>query len=125
MNISGENEQDMESQSIPCQCLSDTMAGDFKRVVKDIADDIHDLTKLTFMCDVDRLGAKGDKLTALDVLWKQVQKGIFAQDNILPLERLLKDIDRCELVSKHIEPYKQKYGEYNVSRGKRRYLMQY
>ena len=120
MNRPGLNEQDMESKSIPCQFLSDMMPGDFKRVVKNIADDIHDLTKLTFMCDIDRSGAKGDRLTALSVLWKQVQKGKFAQDNILPLERLLKDIDRCDLVSKHIEPYKQKYGEHNVSRGKRK-----
>ena len=125
---SGGDEQDAyveleENHSIPCQCQSDTMLGDFKRVVKNIADDINDLSKLTFMCDVDRSNAKGDKLTALDVLRKQVQKGTFAQDNVAPLERLLKDIDRCDLVSKHIEPYKQTYGEHAVSRGKWRYLL--
>ena len=106
-----------EHGPIPCQCLSD-MIPDFKRVVKNIADHINDISKLTFMCDVEHTGPKENKLTALEILWKQVQKGRFAHDNVSPLESLLKDIDRCDLVSKYVVPYKQKYGEHAVTGGK-------
>ena len=107
-----------EHRSIPCQCLSD-MIPDFKRVLKNIAEDITDISKLTFMCDMNLTDTKQEKPTALEILQKQLQKGIFAHDNIEPLERLLKkDIDRCDLASKYIEPYKQKYGEHTTSKGK-------
>ena len=111
-----ESEPSEEHRSIPCQCLSD-MFPDFKRALKNIADDITELSKLTFMCDMNLTDTKQEKSTALEILWKQVQKGNFAHDNIEPLERLLKDIDRCDLASKHIEPYKQKYGEHTTSKG--------
>ena len=105
-------------RSIPCQCLSD-MIPDFKRVLKDIADDITELSKLIFMCDMMSLMSdnKREKTTALEILCSQYQKGKFAHDNIEPLERLLTDIDRCDLTSKYIEPYKQKYGEHTTSKG--------
>ena len=112
-----ESEPSEEHRPIPCQCLAD-MIPDFKRVLKNTADDITELSKLTFMSDTGPTSIKGEKLTALDILWKQVQKGKFAHDNVEPLERLLKDIDRCDLVSQHIDPYKQKYGEHTTSRGK-------
>ena len=112
-----ESEPSEEHRSIPCQCLSD-MIPDFKRALKNIAEDITELPKLNFMSDTNPTDVAGQKLTALDVLWKQVKKGKFAHDNIEPLECLLKDIDRCDLASKHIEPYKQKYGEHTTSRGK-------
>lgn len=112
-----ESEASEEHRSIPCQCLSD-MFPDFKRVLKNVAEDITDLSTLTFMCDMNLTDTKLEKSTALAILWKQVQKGKFAHDNIEPLERLLTDIDRCDLASKHIEPYKQKYGEHTTSKGK-------
>ena len=117
LNTATESEPSEEHRSIPCQCLSD-MIPDFKRVLKNIADDITELSKLTFMCDMSHTGIKGEKLTALDILSKQYQKGKFAHDNIEPLERLLTDIDRCDLASKHIEQYKKTYGEHTVSRRK-------
>jgi hypothetical protein len=109
-----ESESSEEHRSIPYQCLSD-MIPDFKRVLKNIAEDITELSKLSFMCDMNLTDSKP---AALEILWKQVQKGKFAHDNIEPLERLLKDIDRCDLASKHIEPYKKKYGEHTTSKGK-------
>ena len=112
-----ESEASEEHRSIPCQCLSD-MFPDFKRVLKNVAEDITDLSTLSFMCDMNLTDTKLEKSTALAILWKQVQKGKFAHDNIEPLERLLTDIDRCDLASKHIEPYKQKYGEHTTSKGK-------
>ncbi len=112
-----ESEPSEEHRSIPYQCLSD-MIPDFKRVLKNIAEDITELSKLSFMCDMNLTDSKQERLTALDILRKQVQKGNFAHDNIVPLERLLKDIDRCDLAPKHIEPYKQKYGEHTTSKGK-------
>ena len=116
-----EPESSEEHRSIPYQCLSD-MIPDFRRVLKNIAEDITDISKLTFMCDMNLTDTKQEKPTALEILQKQLQKGIFAHDNIEPLEQLLKkDIDRCDLASKYIEPYKQKYGEHTTSKGKWNY----
>ena len=97
--------------SIPHQYdhLSADMIPDFKLMVKNIAEDINDLSKLTYMCSMNN---SGTERTALDILRKLEQKGEFAHDNVLPLEGLVKRIDRCDLVSKHIELYKQKYGHY-------------
>ena len=96
------------------------MPTDFKRLVKNVANDLHskDLPKLTYMCDEHQTSCKGEGLPALDVLRKQQQKGRFAHDNIEPLESLLEDIDRHDLVKKYTEPYKRKYGEHAVNRGK-------
>ena len=112
-----ESEPSEEHRSIPCQCLSD-MIPDFKRVLKNIAEDITEIPMLMFMCDINLMDTRRETPTALEILWKQWRKGIFAHDNIEPLERLLKDIDRCDLASKYIEPYKQKYGEHTTSKGK-------
>ena len=105
-----------ERQPIPYLCQSD-MVLHFKQVVKNIADDIDKPDKLMFMCDM-MYKSFGIRASALDILWKQVEKGKFAHDNIQPLECLLTDIDRCDLITKHIDPYKQKYGEHTERRGK-------
>ena len=66
------------------------MMPDFKRLVKNVANDMHsnDLSNLTYMCDEHQTSCKGERLPALDVLRKQQQKGRFAHDNIEPLEIL-------------------------------------
>ena len=113
-----QNWSDTQSEVyLPYQSLSN-MIPDFRHVLKNIADDITEISTLVFMCDMNLMDTKQEKLTALEILWKQCQKGIFAHDNIEPLERLLKDIDRCDLASKYVEPYKQKYGKHTTSKGK-------
>ena len=47
---------------------------------------------------------------ALDVLEDLERKGKFSCYNIGPLETLLEDIKRCDLVTKYIEVYKKQYG---------------
>ena len=89
-----------------------TMLDDSKLMVKNIAEDINNLPKLMYMCGMNNTGNDRDKMTALDVFWKLEKKGKFAHDNVGPLENLLRSIDRCDLVTKHIEPYKQKYGHF-------------
>ena len=89
-----------------------TMFEDFKLIVKNTAEDINNLSKLMYMCGMNNTGSDGDKMTPLDILWKLEKRGKFAHDNIGPLESLLRSIDRCDLVTKHIEPYKQKYGRF-------------
>ena len=88
------------------------MLEDFKLMVKNITEDINDLSKLMYMCGMNNTGSDRDKLTALDIFWKLEKRGKFAHDNVRPLESLLRRIDRCDLVTKHIEPYKQKYGPF-------------
>jgi hypothetical protein len=85
------------------------MVVDFKLMVKNIAEDINDLSKLMYMRGMNNTGSDRDKINALDILWKLEKQGEFAHNNVGPLESLLRDIDRCDLVTKHIEPYKQKY----------------
>lgn len=96
------------------------MMSDFKRLVKNVANELNsnDMPNLTYMCDEHQTSCKGEGIPALDVLCKQQQKGRFAHDNIEPLEGLLEDIDRCDLVKKHVEPYKRKYGDHAVNGGK-------
>lgn len=88
------------------------MLEDFKLMVKNIAEDINDLSKLMYMCGMNNTGSDRDKMTALDIFWKLEKRGKFAHDNVGPLESLSRSIDRCDLVTKHIEPYKQKYGRF-------------
>ena len=84
---------------------------DFKRMVMNVADDIrvHELSKLRYLCGETQ---KGEDLSVLDHLQKLIEKGRFSHDNVEPLEGLLKAIDRCDLLTKHIEPYKEKYEEF-------------
>lgn len=96
-----------ENQPIP----NTTMSEDFKLMIKNITEDINDLSTLTYMCGVNNTGPDRDKTTALDVFWKLEKRGEFAHDNVKPLESLLKRISRYDLVTKHVEPYKQKYGQ--------------
>ena len=101
----------------PYQVISDrSMMEEFKLMVKNTADDINDIFKLTYMCNMNQTSSKGEDFSALDVFRKLEQKGYFAYNNIGPLEQLLVNIDRCDLVTKHIDPYKQTYGEYATSR---------
>lgn len=98
------------------------MASDFKRVVKDIAEQIDDIPKLAFMCDEDYANIKSGKLTALDILWRQVIRGSFSHDNIKPLEQLMKDIDRYDLIAKYINPHEQTYMKPTTSIGPGKYF---
>ena len=95
-----------EHRAIPCKCdhLLTDVKPEFKRMVTNIAGDIteNDLDNLKYMCDMTT------EKTALDVLRKLQQRGKFAHHNVGPLEELLKSIERCDLVSKYIESYKQK-----------------
>ena len=84
-------------------------------MVKNIAEDINNLSKLMYMCGMNSTGSDRDKLTALDILWKLEKQGKFSHNNVGPLVSLLRGIDRCDLVTKHIEPYKHKYaGEHII-----------
>ena len=87
---------------------------DYKLMIKNIAENItnpDDLSKLTYMCDISNTGSERDT-PVLDIFRKLERKGKFAHDNVRPLEDLLTNIDRYDLVTKHIEPYKQKYGRF-------------
>ena len=110
VELTSSAEGDEQSYTTPYQCISDRdMMAEFKLVVKNTADDINDTSKLTYMCDMNQTSSKGEKTSALDVFRKLEQKGNFAYNNIGPLEQLLRYIDRFDLVTKHIHPYKQKY----------------
>ena len=87
-----------------------TMLEDFKLMVKSVAEDTNDLSTLTYMCGLSNTGPDRDKMTTLDIFWMLEKRGKFAHDNVGPLESLLKRISRYDLVTKHVEPYKQKYG---------------
>lgn len=103
----------LEDTRKPIMCQSDIRTY-FKILVKNIADDITDLEKLRYMSDAVQTGQVKSQ-SALDILWVLERKGKFAYNNIGPLEKLLQDVDRCDLVSKYIVPYKQTYGELAIN----------
>lgn len=101
---------------IAVPCLSH-MIPEFKHVLNDIADEItvNQLSTLAFMYNVNLTSNQGEKLTALDILWKLIQKGTFAYDNTEPLKKLLGNIERYDLMARFVEPYQEKYGEQTKS----------
>ena len=87
------------------------LLSDFKRLVVRLGgalDDEEPKGKIRYL-HKDKLGPGGESMKALDMLERLEGKGIFSARNIDPLESLLKDSDRCDLIETHLEPYRQKY----------------
>ena len=84
---------------------------DFKRLVVHLADALDDedsRRKIRYLYK-DRLGPGGDKMKTLEILEKLEEKGVFSARKVNPLESLLRDIDRCDLIDVHLEPHKERY----------------
>lgn len=83
----------------------------FKVVVKDIANQLssEDMVKLRFFCGGSLEEGENKHRSALDLLWDMLRKGKFSHTNPEGMEKLLRDIDRCDLITMHLEGYKERY----------------
>lgn len=83
----------------------------FKVLVKDIANNLssEDLEKLSFFCGVSLGEGEKRPKSALDLLWDMLRKGKFSHTSPEGMEKLLRDIDRCDLITTHLDPFKEKY----------------
>ena len=87
-------------------------------IIKGIRDDfklmISKVSSSLRQVDVDRirylslLTDQDTEMSALKLLEILEQKGVYSHTNIKPLEDLLRNAERCDLVSEYIEPYKRK-----------------
>ena len=87
----------------PCQRRSS-----FKQMVKDTAEDmgVKDVQTIAFMHDLPDDYKTAPPLLALQHLERQ---GKFSDSSLQFLETLLKDINRYDLISKHLEPYRRSF----------------
>ena len=100
------------------------IVSDFKRLIVQLASSIDDedtRKKIRYLYK-DKLGHGAEKMTALEVLEKLEEKGMFSARNLPPLENLLKDSDHHDLIETHLEPYRSKYaheqGRYRLALAK-------
>lgn len=90
---------------------------DFKRLVVQLAgalDDEESRGKIRYL-HKDKLGHGGEAMKALEILERLEEKGVFSARKVQPLEVLLRDMDRCELIESLLEPYRKKYAGSQLS----------
>ena len=90
---------------------------DFKRLVVQLAgalDDEESRVKIRYL-QKDKLGHGWEAMKALEILQRLEEKGAFSARNVQPLEALLRDMDRCDLIGSHLEPYREKYAGSQLS----------
>lgn len=106
---------DPPPSGFPHPCSLDTESydhlGDYKRLIVELGsalDDGEPKGKIRYL-HKDKLGTGGESMTALEMLERLEGKGVFSARKIGPLEGLLRDCHRCDLIDTHLEPYRQKY----------------
>ena len=77
-------------------------------LITSVADDLHDedVSKIVFVQDLPQ----NQSWKALDVMQCLEKRGKFSCYEIEPLEQLLRDANRCDLVMKYVTEYKRLYG---------------
>ena len=103
-----ENSVQLESWSeAPSYCHEDIYKS-YKLLITSVADDLHDedVSKIVFVQDLPR----SQSWTALHVMQCLEKRGKFSCYKIEPLEELLRDANRCDLVTKYVTEYKRLYG---------------
>lgn len=79
----------------------------FRKLISDVSEHLRpeEVQKCSFL---RRLPADR-ALSALDTLSYLLQAGEFSHANVEPLASLLKDVKRHDLVTSHVEPYRDEY----------------
>ena len=83
----------------------DEMRSEFKRMVHNVASQLSEdqLKEVRYLKSIK----SDDK--ALQVLESLEQRGEFSFSNVGPLEQLMREIPRVDLIQDHIGPYREKY----------------
>jgi len=81
----------------------------FKVMLKDIADHLSadDMKKLSFFCGNSL--EEREKKQPLDLLWDMLRRGKFSFSSLDNLEKYLRHIDRCDLITDYLESFKSQY----------------
>ena len=81
----------------------------FKVMLKDIADHLSadDMKKLSFFCGNSL--EEREKKQPLDLLWDMLRRGKFSFSSLDNLEKYLRRIDRCDLITDYLESFKDQY----------------
>ena len=108
----------------PCSLdtIQNDLLGDYKRLIVELGsalDDVEPKEKIRYL-HKDKLGTGGESMTALAMLERLEGKGVFSARVIGPLEGLLRDCHRCDLIDTHLEPYRQKHSHQLNQAGERR-----
>ena len=79
----------------------------FRRLITGIASFLQpeDVTSCLFLHKLPRDRAA----SPLDTLELLMKRGVFSHSNVEPLAGLLQDINRCDLVTDHVEPFRKDY----------------
>ena len=83
----------------------------YKKVVARIAEDLKDVDVRTIQYTEDLKSDPTSKHLALDLLECLEKKGAFSYHNIEPLEAILSSVNRCDLITKHVDDFKRQYGQ--------------
>ena len=86
----------------------DEMRSEFKRMVHNVASQLSEdqLKEVRYLKSIK----SDDK--ALQVLESLEQRGEFSFSNVGPLEQLMREIPRVDLIQDHIGPYREKYRQF-------------
>ena len=100
-----EGEQ-LESYGTPSYCHEDIYKA-YKLLITNVAGDLHadDVTTILFMEDLPQ----DQTWKALQVLHFLEKRGRFSCYDIEPLETLLRESNRCDLITKYVTEYKRQY----------------
>ena len=81
----------------------------FKVMLKDIANQLSadDVEKLMFFCGNN--GGDSAKKSALDLLGEMMRRGKYSHRCVDGLEKHLRHIDRCDLITDYLEPFVTKF----------------
>ena len=79
----------------------------YRKLITDIATELidDDRRKLVFLHEL------GGELSALDIFSQLEKKGLIGPAKVCDLKSILSDIDRSDLISKHVEPFVTKQSQ--------------
>lgn len=83
---------------------------DFRRLLVQLADELEDAEddipqKIRFLYK-NKLGRGKSKLSTLGMLERLEEKGVFSADDLEPLEELMKNVGRHDLINDYVKPYR-------------------
>ena len=80
---------------------------EFRKLLSALAEQLQpeDIRKCSFLKSLPN----GRTATALETLDYLMKKGTFSHSNVDPLVQLLQDINRCDLVTDLVDPYRNDY----------------
>ena len=86
---------------------------DFRQLLVQLSDELYDEAnenqqKIRFLYK-RKLGRGRDKMNMLQMLERLEEKGEFSAYNVEPLEELLRSVERHDLISEYVQPYRMKH----------------